>query len=170
MNKQLKLKQGVLYRKTTQINDQTKFQFILPSEHWKRAIEGSHDWVGYHGKDRTLKLLRNRFFCPGIKVEIWSYINRCPRCLRRKFQPDIVPLVNIETTKTLELIHLNYLQTQQSKENMDNVLSVTDHFTRYAQAFPSKSHTAIATATLLWNNFLVHYGFPSKLFQIKAAI
>ena len=40
---------------------------------------------------------------------------------------------------------------------------VTDHFTRYAQAYPSKSKTALTTAKLLWNNFIIHYGFPDKI-------
>ena len=40
---------------------------------------------------------------------------------------------------------------------------ITDHFTRNAQAFPSKTQTALATAKLLWNNFILHYGFPSKI-------
>ena len=40
---------------------------------------------------------------------------------------------------------------------------ITDHFTRYAQAFPSKTQTVLATAKLLWNNLILHYGFPSKI-------
>ena len=40
---------------------------------------------------------------------------------------------------------------------------ITDHFTRYAQAFPSKTQTVLAKAKLLWNNFILHYGFPSKI-------
>ena len=44
-----------------------------------------------------------------------------------------------------------------------NILIITDHFTRYAQAFPSKTQTALAKAKLLWNNFILHYGFPSKI-------
>ena len=43
------------------------------------------------------------------------------------------------------------------------MLIVTDHFTRYAQAYPSKTQTALATAKLLWNNFIIHYGFPNKI-------
>ena len=35
--------------------------------------------------------------------------------------------------------------------------------TRYAQAFPSKSQTALATAQLLWNSFVLHYGFLAKI-------
>ena len=43
------------------------------------------------------------------------------------------------------------------------MLIVTDHFTRYAQKYPSKTQTALATTKLLWNNFIVHYGFPYKI-------
>ena len=80
-----------------------------------------------------------------------------------KSQPDKAPLVNIETSQQLELIHLDYLKIEPSKGNIENVLVITDHFTRYAQAFPSKTQTALATAELLWNNFILHYGFPSKI-------
>ena len=92
-----------------------------------------------------------------------SYINSCPRCLRRKSQPNQVPLLNIEVNQPLELTHLDYLKIEPSKGNVENVLIITDHFTRYAQAFPSKTQTALATAKSLWNNFILHYGLPSKI-------
>ena len=78
--------------------------------------------------------------------------------------------MNIETIQPLELIHLDYLKIEPSKGNIENVLVITDHFTRYAQAFPSKTQTALATAKLLWNNFILHYGFLKKLLQIKEEI
>ena len=112
------------------------------------------------GQDRVLDLLRDRFYWPGMHVDVVSYINSCPRCLRRKSQPDKAPLVNKETSQPLELIHLDYLKIEPSKGNIENVLVITDHLTRYAQAFPSKTQTALATAKLLWNNFILHYGFP----------
>ena len=37
-----------------------------------------------------------------------SYINSCPRYIRRKSQLDVAPLLNIEATQPLELIHLEY--------------------------------------------------------------
>ena len=77
--------------------------------------------------------------------EIASSINSFPRCLRRKYQPDVAPLLHIEATQPLELIHLDHLQIEPSKGNIENLLIVTDHFTRYAQAYPSKTQTALAT-------------------------
>ena len=42
------------------------------------------------------------------------------------------------------------------------MLVITDHFTRYTLAYPSKTQTAQATARILWDNFICHYGFPEK--------
>ena len=58
---------------------------------------------------------------------------------------------------------MDYLKIEPSKSNVENVLIVTDHFTRYAQAFPSKTQTTLATAKILWNNFILHYGFLAKI-------
>ena len=73
------------------------------------------------------------------------------------------PLPNVEVNQPLELVHLDYLKIEPSKGNVENILIVTNHFTRYAQAFLSKSQTALATAKLLWNNFILDYGFLAKI-------
>ena len=159
---QLTLKHGVLY-KNKRVNARTKQLLVLPQSYRQRAMEGCHDQVGHLGQDRVLDLLRDRFYWPGMYADVVSYINSCPRCLRRKSQQDKAPLVNIETSQPLELIHLDYLKIEPSKGNIENVLVITDHFTRYAQAFPSKTQTALTTAKLLWNNFILHYGFPEKI-------
>ena len=40
---------------------------------------------------------------------------------------------------------------------------ITDHFTRYAQAYVTPKQTAVVVAHTLWENFLVHYGWPEKI-------
>ena len=98
-----------------------------------------------------------------MHIDVASYLNSCPRCLRRKSQADQAPLLNIEVNQPSELVHLDYLKIEPIKGNVENVLIITDNFTRYAQAFPSNTQTALATAKLLWNNFILHYGFPEKI-------
>ena len=110
IKKQLILKQGVLYRRTTQVDRRTKLQLVLPHSHRTRAIAGRHDQVGHLGQDRVLDLLRDQFYWSGMHIHVVSYINSCPRCLRRKSQPDKAPLLNIEASQPLELIHLDYLK------------------------------------------------------------
>ena len=167
IKKQLILKQGVLYRRTKQVHTRTKLQLVLCHSHKTRAIVGCHYQVGHLGQDRVLDLLRDWFYWPGMHIDVVSYINSCPRCLRSKSQPDKAPLLNREASQPLELMHLDYLKIKPSKGNIENVLVITDHFARHAQAFPFKTQTTLVTVKLLWNNFVLHYGFPSKIITNK---
>ena len=49
-----------------------------------------------------------------------------------------------------------------------NVLVITDHFTRYAQAFVTTSQTTHTIAVTPYEKFLVHYGWPEKLHSDQA--
>ena len=59
LRKQLILKQGLLYRRTSQVNAKARLQLILPPSHCTKAIEGYHDQVGHLGQDsvRTVEWL-----------------------------------------------------------------------------------------------------------------
>ena len=161
----LKLYKDVLYRKSYSDNSTTKktmWQLVVPKLFRERALSGCHDDVGHQGILRTLSLLRERFYWPGMQEEATQYVMRCSRCLRRKTPPQVAPLQPILVTQPLELVHMDYLSLEPSKGNIENVLVITDHFTRYALAYPSKTQTAQATARILWDNFICHYGFPEK--------
>ena len=97
IRKQFKLDQGVLYRKT-QVHDKARLQLVLPQSYRSKAMAGCHDLVDHLDQDRVLELLRDRFFWPGMHMDVASYINSCLRCIRRKTQPDTAPLQNIEAT------------------------------------------------------------------------
>ena len=117
-----------MYRKSQVTDDRARLQLVFPIEIRQKAMPGSHDQTGHLGQDRVLELLRDRFYWPGMHMDVASYINSCARCIRRKSQLDVAPLHNIEATQPLELIHLDYLQIEPSKGNIENVLIVTDHF------------------------------------------
>ena len=110
----------------------------------------------------TPSQLRERLFWPGMQEEATQYLLKCSRCLRRKTTLQVAPLQPIYVTEPLELVHMNYLSLEPSKGNIENVLVIAGHFTRYALAYPSKTQTAQATARILRDNFICRYGFPEK--------
>ena len=157
--KSLKLVKDILYRKSYSDNSTSKktlWQLVVPKLFRERALLGCHDDVGHQGILRTLSLLRERFYWPGTQEEATQHVLKCSRCLRRKTPPQVAPLQPILVTQPLEL------SLEPSKGNIENVLVITDHFTKYALAYPSKTQTAQATARILWDNFICHYGFPEK--------
>ena len=164
--KSLVLKRGVLYRK---LEEENTYQLVLPSTYHKSALEGAHDDMGHLGKTRGIHILRKRFYWPKMANDLQIHINQCDRCLKRKHPEAVAPLVNVTTTQPLELVCMDYLTLEMSKGGYQNILVITDHFTKYALAIPTKNQTAKTTAEALFHHFITHYGFPKKLHSDQGA-
>ena len=137
---------------------------VIPVKSRECVLKSVHDKAGHMGRERTIALLRPRCFWPGMYTEVKKYIQDCARCLRRKYPVDqVAPLENLSSTQPMELVCIDYLTLETSKGGYENILVVTDHFTKYSQAYPSRNQTAKTTAQILYNNFFVHYGFPTHL-------
>ncbi|KAK3093626.1 hypothetical protein FSP39_018280 [Pinctada imbricata] len=159
----LKLINGILYREV-QIDEKTVNQLVLPASLIDYVLESVHNNMGHPGRDKTLSLIRDRFFWPGQYQDIDNWIKECVRCvLRKTTTTDRADLVNIVTTQPLELVCMDFLSLERSKGGFEYVLVITDHFTRYAIAIPTRNMTAKTTADAFFQHFVVHYGLPQRI-------
>ncbi|TKS67456.1 Retrovirus-related Pol polyprotein from transposon 412 [Collichthys lucidus] len=159
----LELQDDILYRRR-QDGEQVSFQLVLPEELRMVVITSLHDDMGHMGIERTLDLVRSRFFWPRMAADIETKIKTCNRCVRRKALPErSAPLVNIRTTRPLELLCMDYLSLEPDQSNTKDILVFTDHFTKFAIAIPTANQKAKTVAKCLWENFIVCYGIPERL-------
>ena len=121
--------------------------------------------MGHLGMDRTLLLLQDRVYWPGMSKDVRDHIRTCDRCQRAKDKPDKEEIEQTEATYPLELVHVDLLLIGGKKDIRKdvNVVVVTDHFTRYSQAYVTSSQTALTVAKVLYVNFFTNYGWPAKL-------
>ena len=84
----------------------------------------------------------DRFFWPCMAAQVKEHIGKCCLCLAFKARQPKVPIKNICATHPMELVHLDYLCLEPGKGLEENVLVITDHFTRYAQAYVTQTQTA----------------------------
>lgn len=159
----LELQDDILYRRR-QEGGHPSFQLVLPAELRPMVLCSLHDDMGHLGIERTLDLVRSRFFWPRMAADVEAKIKTCNRCIRRKALPErAAPLVNIKTSRPLELLCMDYLTLEADQSNTKDILVLTDHFTKYAVAIPTANQKAKTVAKCLWENFLVHYGIPERL-------
>ena len=151
------LRNGLLYKKCVSNNRETGYlQFVLPKLFRKQALEACHDEVGHLGIERTTSLLKDRFYWPRMEEDIEEYVKTCPTCLKFKAIPERAELNIINVTRPLELVHIDFLTIEPPMKDIDiNILVVTDHFTRYAQDYVTRSQTAPVVADTLWEKLYI---------------
>lgn len=94
--------------------------------------------MGHLGCERTLELVRSRLYWPKMASDVESKIKTCPRCVKRKEQPErAVPLVNIQTSRPMELVCMDFLSIEPDSHHTRDILVITDHFSKYTGAIPT---------------------------------
>ena len=97
--------------------------------------------------------------------DVCIHIHICDRCKRFKQPQERSEIWPILISYPLELDHLDFftLGGKADDNRGVNILTVTDHFTKYAQAHVTPKQTAGVVAQTLWESFLVHYGWPEMI-------
>ena len=103
---------------------------MLLSQLIDQVLKGCHDEVGHLGRDKTLELLRERFYWPSIYRGVVYHLSYCKSSLKRKGVAPKAELCPITANRPLQLVHMDYLSLKPSKGNIANVIVITDHFTR----------------------------------------
>ena len=138
-------------------HDQQIAQFVLPEPFQHKTVLACHDDFDHMVMERTLGLLQERFFWPKMATNIREHIRTCERCTHIKLPQESAEMKTITASFPLELTHIDFLMIGMKNNSNNNVsvLIVTDHF--------MPKQTASIVAKVLWENFLVNYGWPEKI-------
>ena len=107
-----------------------------------------------------------------MMLEVKSAVKNCKQCLRHDGDNVRAPLVPIEATGPMDLLHLDFTKIEVSgdrekelkkKPEVVNVLVVTDHFTRHTMAFVTEDTTTHTVACVLYHHYFYIFGTPLRL-------
>lgn len=160
----LQIKNGLLYRRLIRPTGKEVFQLVLPPKHRLQVLKQLHDDFGHLGIEKTTELVRDRFYWPKMACDIEHYVKTCGVCVAHKTLPrKTSPLHQITSRGPLDLVCIDFLSIEPDSRGVANVLVITDHFTRYAQAIPTSNQRATTVAKVLLEKFFVHYGLPRRI-------
>lgn len=151
---------GILHRKTV-----TRTQLVLPEKYKTTVLRQLHDDMGHQGLERTMSLLRDRFFWPHMQREVEIYMSRCSTCLKQKkpCRETRAPLIPIVTTQPFELVSIDFMHLDKCAGGYEYILVIVDHYTRFAQAYATTTKSAKCVADKVFNDYALKWGFPQRL-------
>ena len=158
------LKQGVLHRLYI-FNEMEYHQLVLPQRYHRKVLTALHDHMGHQGVDRTLDLLRERVYWPSMAKDAQNWVTNCRRCqiARGDYNQPKPTIGHLEAHNPLDLVCLDFTKIDPSKTGKENVLVITDAFTKFSLAVCTPNQTAKTVAKILVEKWFHVYGVPSRI-------
>ena len=146
----LSLIQGVLHHRTFHGDDELQ-QIILPHCLCDKVLYLLYDNHGHQGLQRVIDLLRARVYWPTMFVDAEHWVSQCQWCLVSKGDYNEPKTVqgNLVANQPLELLCIDFTKADQSKGGKENILVLTDAFSKYSQAFVTPNQKSLTMAKVL---------------------
>ena len=166
---QLVMRNGLLYRQSKQGQTQeTVLQFVVPQIHRNAALDGCHREAAHQGHSRSLSLMQERFWWPGMARDLRNHIRKCGRCKKFEATPPVAPLRALMCSGPGELLHVDFTSIEETiplreEPVIRNVMVMQDHFSKYMVAYVVKDQTARTAAETLRNGYFGLFGAPAYL-------
>ena len=164
----LVLKQGVLHHIYIS-NDVETHQLVLPLEYHETVLHMLHDDYGHQGLDWTLALVRERFYWSTMNHDATEYVTNCHWCHVAKGHctgPHIQQGLLV-ANNPLDLLCIDFLKVDPSRDGKENILVLTDAFTKFSQAFITNNQKALTIAKILVEKWFYVYGIPAQIHSDK---
>ena len=128
-----------------------------------------HDGQGHQGIDRTIALCREQFYWNTMYKDIAQYVKDCPQCQVAK-GPFVGPKTqpgSIIVNGPLALLCVDFTTMDPSRDGKENVLALTDVFSKFSQAFVTPNQKTLTMAKIIVDNWFYVYGIPARIHSDK---
>ena len=145
-----------------------ELKIILPPCARKDVIKSLHGQPGAGGHfsvQKTVSKIARRFFWLGLKADVAAFIRSCHVCAKRKTpRPNRAQLHPIRCGYPFERVYMDIVgPLPVTARNNRYILTMIDGYSKWAEAIPSPSQSAVVTARLIVNYWIAQHGAPTIL-------
>jgi hypothetical protein len=140
-------------------------QVIAPKKYQKEAMIQAHDAPlgGHLGRKKTKAKVSRNFYWYNMGEDIRAYVSSCVECQKNKklHKNPKGELGNMLVGAPLDRISTDILgPLPTSQAGNKYILTVTDHFTNWSEAYPIKDQHASTVARKIVDEFISRFGCP----------
>ncbi|XP_064418480.1 uncharacterized protein LOC135358762 [Latimeria chalumnae] len=162
------LRGDLLYRMSKNVNTDTIVEQLVIPQSLRRTVldlAHSHLFGGHLGVEKTQNRILQRFFWPGVYMDVKRYCASCPDCQKvvphPHYRAPLVPLPIIETP--FERIAMDLVgPVEKSARGYQHILVIVDYATRYPEAFPLRNTSTKSIASALLQ-LITRVGIPREI-------
>ncbi|XP_039528746.1 uncharacterized protein LOC120479938 [Pimephales promelas] len=158
--------EGILYRRFCPQEEHREIrQVVLPAVLRERVLIGLHDDHGHQGIERTASLVRSRCYWPGMFKFIEEWCKKCQRCtLAKVVRPKVRSFMgHLMAERPLDILAIDFTLLEPASNGLENVLVMTDVFSKFTQAIPTRDQTASTVARVLVERWFYLFGVPRQI-------
>ena len=160
----LSLIRDILHRCTFR-DDYEVHQLILLQCLHDKVLKSLHDDNGHQGLQCITDLLCFKVYWPTMFVDTDRWLAQCEWCLVAKgdyTEPKTLQ-GSLVANQPLELLCIDFTKANITKGGKENILVLTDAFSKYSQAFVTSNQKSLTVAKLLVEKWFSVFGIPTRI-------
>lgn len=160
--------EDILYKFFEKENQGILYQFVAPKEVRDFIFEQLHSskFSAHFGRDKTLELIKRRFYWPNLSESVKRWCNSCNICAKGKPGPGKgkSPLKSSIPTYPLDRLAIDIMgPLPKTRDSNEYIMVVEDYFTKWTEAYAMQNHQALTVADKLVTEFICRFGCPSQI-------
>ena len=121
---------------------------------------------GHLGVEKTVALLKERWYWPGYHNDIHAWCRNCAQCAARKKPSSSAraPLQSIKVGSPLQMVAVDIVGPfPESQTGNNHILVITDYFTRWTEAYAIPNQEAATIVLKMTEEFFFRFSPPEQL-------
>ena len=141
-------------------------RYVVPTKDREQTVRTYHENHSHIGIQKTLSMLKTRFFWPRMEETVNIIINSCRACSfnKQKMTRDKAPLVSTQVGEPFERIAMDLTGPFQLTTTGNRyILGIIDHFTKMCMLIPIRNGEAKTVCKAFFESWVSLFGAPVEI-------
>ena len=142
---------------------------VLPIKFQAQVLQLLHDGQVHQGIERSIARCWEQLYWNNMFQDVTKYVKGCPQSQIVKgdyTEPNTI-LGVIIANNPMDLMCIDFTKVDPLKDGKENILVLTDAFTKFSQAFVTPNQKVITITKILVGRWFYVYGIPACMHSNK---